>query len=62
MPPGPDLHKQKPVGARLDDKDFERLERVRKHLRMPRRQAIITALREWLDRNETTSPESEERQ
>lgn len=43
------------VGARLDRDDYDRLERLRLRLGLPsRRQAIIRAIREFIDRNEGT--------
>lgn len=53
---GADRHdgdNQVQVGARIDREDFERLERVRLALGLPaRRQAIIRAIREFIERNE----------
>lgn len=52
------------VYTRLDNTDLHRLDATRKKLGIKsRRQAIITAIREWVARNEpeTISPESEER-
>lgn len=43
---------QTSLSARLDWDDFYRLEAVCKKLGLSRRQAIVTAIREWLDRNE----------
>lgn len=48
------------VYTRLDNPDLDRLEATRERLGIKsRRQAIITAIREWLDCNDP--PESEER-
>ena len=47
--------KQTGVSIRLDNPDFARLEATRSKLGIcSRRQAIITAIREWADRHETT--------
>ena len=43
------------ISARLNKDEFNRLEATWKVIGMPsRRQAIITAIREWLDRNENS--------
>jgi hypothetical protein len=44
-----------PLGvARIDRETFDRLDARHKALGMTRRAAVITAIREWLDRNEST--------
>lgn len=50
---------QVPVSARLDKADFDALEATRGRLGIrSRRQAIITAIREWLDRHEPAAGEA----
>lgn len=52
---------QVPVGARIDKPDYDRLETARKRLDISRRQAVIAAIRDWLDRNEPETTETENR-
>ena len=48
------------VGARIDREDFERLERVRVALGIQaRRQVIIRAIREFIERNESDNSKSQ---
>ena len=55
-----DRHMQPSISTRLDQGDFDRLETTWRAVKMPsRRQAIIAALREWLDRNEHTEREEQ---
>jgi hypothetical protein len=51
-----DRHTAKDVSARLAPDDFEALEAARKAQGISRRQAVITAIREWVSRHD---PESE---
>jgi hypothetical protein len=58
-----DRHRVTSVGTRLDpteDKQFRAL--VDRIPGMTISKAVATAIREWLDRNETTSPETTEEQ
>jgi hypothetical protein len=51
-----DTGNQVGVAARLDRADFDRLDRLWPALGLPsRRQAIIRAIREFIDRNEETA-------
>jgi hypothetical protein len=49
---------QVPVGARLDKPDYDGLEAARQIAGLTRRQAIITAIREWVAKHapETDTP------
>lgn len=48
-----DPENQVQIAARLDRDDYDRLERVRVTLGLPsRRQAVIRAIREFIDRHE----------
>ena len=52
--------RQTDVSVRLNNPDLERLEATWRAVRMPsRRQAIIAAIREWLDRNESNEHEEQ---
>lgn len=54
----PETHRG--VSVRLPQGDFDGLESARKAQGISRRQAIITAIREWIDRHgPDPSPESE---
>lgn len=52
--------RQVPVSARLDRGDFDLLEHHRKALGISRRQAIINALRAWLDKHDVRNGETGE--
>ena len=53
--------RQVSVSARLDKDDYDRLEIRRKVLDIPRRQAIIRAIREWAAGSETTQTKEQDR-
>ena len=57
-----DPDKQVSVGIRIPRNDYDRLERRRGMLGLSRRQALIAAIRDWLDapaEDETTGQENQ---
>ena len=57
-----DPEAQKNVSARIDRADFDQLETARKAQGISRRQAVITAIREWAGRHDSDASTKEQNQ